>query len=141
MRNITREFNDIGEKITIQLSYKDMEVSELPKSCMNCPVGFMFKNCGREYPLGENRPSTCKLKLINILGEAVTIKQVNGQLPMSYYRYTNYGDIIFFDCKGIGIQNVCLETDLLSIAELKAMELVQKRCDKLLVNIEEIIKS
>lgn len=66
MVKITREFNDIGEKITIQLSYKDMEVSEMPESCMSCPVGFMSEECGREYPIGKTRPETCKLKLFDI---------------------------------------------------------------------------
>ena len=66
MRTITREFNDIGEKITIQLEYGDLEVSKLPDRCEACPVGFMLHNCGREYPMGESRPKTCKLKVINL---------------------------------------------------------------------------
>ena len=43
MRTITREFNNIGEKITIQLKYEDLEVSKLPDRCQECPVGFMSK--------------------------------------------------------------------------------------------------
>lgn len=68
---IKREFNNIGEKITItaQLKYEDLEVYELPESCHQCPVGFMSHGCGREIPLtpkGKGRPSTCKLKKVSI---------------------------------------------------------------------------
>ena len=66
MRTITREFNDIGEKITIQLKYEDLEVSKLPDRCQECPIGFMLHGCGIEYPMSEARPETCKLKLINL---------------------------------------------------------------------------
>lgn len=68
MRTVTREFNDIGEKITIeiQLKYEDLEVSKLPERCQACPVGFMAHNCGREYPMSETRPETCKLQLIDL---------------------------------------------------------------------------
>ena len=66
MKTVTKEFNDIGEKITIQLKYEDLEVSKLPDRCEACPVGFMCHNCGREYPMSETRPKTCKLKLINL---------------------------------------------------------------------------
>ena len=71
MRTVTREFNDIGEKITIQLKYEDLEVSKLPDRCQNCPVGFMSHNCGREYPMSETRPKTCKLKLIDLTNEFI----------------------------------------------------------------------
>ena len=64
---ISREFNDIGEKVTIQLKYEDLEISKLPESCMECPVGFMSHNCGRKVPLTEERPDSCKLKVIQIL--------------------------------------------------------------------------
>ena len=66
---IKREFNNIGEKITItaQLKYEDLEVYELPESCYQCPVGFMNHGCGREIPLTpKGRPSTCKLKKVSI---------------------------------------------------------------------------
>ena len=66
MRTVIREFNDTGEKITIQLKYEDLEVSKLPDRCQECPVGFMSNNCGREYPMSEVRPKTCKLKLIDL---------------------------------------------------------------------------
>ena len=66
MKIITREFNNIGEKITIQLKYEDLEVSKLPDKCQACPVGFMSHNCGRQYPMSEARPETCKLKLIDL---------------------------------------------------------------------------
>lgn len=64
-REITRKFNDIGEVITIQLKYEDMEVSQYPESCYECPFGFMKHGCGREVPLMANgRPKTCKLRLV-----------------------------------------------------------------------------
>lgn len=69
-KNIIREFNNIGEKVTIQiqLKYDDMEVSKLPESCYQCPVGFMYRGCGREKVLAcDGRPKTCKLKLVDIL--------------------------------------------------------------------------
>ena len=45
-----------------------MEVSKLPESCYQCPVGFMYRGCGREKVLTcDGRPNTCKLKLVNIL--------------------------------------------------------------------------
>lgn len=68
MRTVTREFNEIGEKITItiQLKYEDLEVSKLPDKCQACPVGFMSHNCGRQYPMSDTRPETCKLKLVNL---------------------------------------------------------------------------
>lgn len=67
-RTILREFNDIGEKITIQLRYQDFEVTKLPEDCTHCPVGFMYQGCGREVPLTKGRrPDTCKLKLVKLL--------------------------------------------------------------------------
>ena len=68
---VKKEFNDMGEKITItttiQLKYEDMEVSQIPESCGKCPIGFMCRDCGREFPLTSNgRPNTCKLKEIDI---------------------------------------------------------------------------
>lgn len=66
MRTVTREFNDIGEKITIQLKYSDLEISKLPDNCNDCPIGFMHQECGREYQMSETRPETCKLKLIDL---------------------------------------------------------------------------
>lgn len=66
-REITRKFNDIGEVITIQLKYEDMEVSQFPESCYKCPIGFMRRGCGREVPLtSDGRPDTCKLKEVDI---------------------------------------------------------------------------
>ena len=56
----------LEKKITIQLKYEDLEVSKLPDRCQKCPVGFMSHNCGREYPMSETRPKTCKLKLIDL---------------------------------------------------------------------------
>ena len=66
MRTVEREFNDIGEKITIQLSYEDLEVSKLHDRCQECQIGFMSHNCGREYPMSETRPKTYKLKLLDL---------------------------------------------------------------------------
>ena len=70
MYDIKVEYNDIGQKITIQTKYKDLEVFRFPKSCTNCPAGFMEYNCGRNCPMTKNdhlrRPDTCKLKLINL---------------------------------------------------------------------------
>lgn len=69
VKEIKREFNDIGEKITIQiqLKYEDLEVCKFPKSCSSCPVGFMKYGCGREVPLSYNgRPKTCRLKEVDI---------------------------------------------------------------------------
>lgn len=66
MITVTREFNDIGEKITIQLKYSDLEISKLPDNCNDCPIGFMHQECGKEYPISEVRPKTCKLKLIDL---------------------------------------------------------------------------
>ena len=69
VKEIKREFNDIGEKITIeiQMKYEDLEIYKLPKSCQHCPVGFMKHGCGREVPLTYNgRPETCKLTEIDI---------------------------------------------------------------------------
>ena len=84
MKIITREFNNIGEKITIQLKYEDLEVSKLPDQCQKCPVGFMSKNndCGREYPMSETRPKTCKLKLIDLTNEFIKreiIRRINNE--------------------------------------------------------------
>lgn len=68
-REVKREFNSVGELITItvQLKYEDMEVSQYPESCYECPFGFMQHGCGREVPLSsDGRPKTCKLKQVNI---------------------------------------------------------------------------
>ena len=46
MKIITREFNNIGEKITIQLKYEDLEVSKLPDRCEACPVGLCVITVG-----------------------------------------------------------------------------------------------
>lgn len=70
MYDIKMEHNDVGQKITIQMKYEDLEVLKFPASCTGCPVGFMKHDCGRNYPMkaedGLKRPSTCKLKLINL---------------------------------------------------------------------------
>lgn len=70
MYDIKMEHNDVGQKITIQMKYEDLEVLKFPASCTGCPVGYMKYNCGRNYPMkaedGLKRPSTCKLKLINL---------------------------------------------------------------------------
>ena len=64
-REVKRKFNDFGEEITIQLKYEDLEVSQYPNSCYECPVGFMSHSCGREVPLtADGRPKTCKLRLV-----------------------------------------------------------------------------
>ena len=66
---VKREFNDIGEKVIveIQLKYEDLEVTKFPESCYKCPVGFMSNDCGRTTPLtGDGRPSTCKLQLVDV---------------------------------------------------------------------------
>lgn len=70
MYDIKMEHNDVGQKITIQMKYEDLEVLKFPASCTGCPNGFMKYDCGRNYPMkaedGLKRPSTCKLKLINL---------------------------------------------------------------------------
>ena len=70
MYDIKMEHNDVGQKIIIQMKYEDLEVLKFPASCTGCPNGFMKYNCGRNYPMkaedGLKRPSTCKLKLINL---------------------------------------------------------------------------
>ena len=82
MRTVIREFNDIGEKITIQLKYSDLEISKLPDNCNDCPIGFMHQKCGKEYPISEVRPKTCKLKLID-LDKIVTVEEyMNGVLDI-----------------------------------------------------------
>ena len=64
---IRREFNDIGEKVTIQLTYKDRQISKLPENCAQCPVGYMHGECGTRCGLNvESRPHTCKLKVVDI---------------------------------------------------------------------------
>ena len=47
-------------------------------------VGFMSKNndCGREYPMSETRPKTCKLKLIDLTNEFIKreiIRRINNE--------------------------------------------------------------
>lgn len=67
-KSVKRSFNNIGEKIdiSIQLDYRDMEVTELPLTCARCPVGFMYHDCGRNKELDfDKRADTCKLKLVN----------------------------------------------------------------------------
>lgn len=71
-KEIKKEFNSIGEKITItttiQLKYEDLEISQLPDSCYHCPVGFMSHNCGREVPLTcDGIPGTCKLRKVDLV--------------------------------------------------------------------------
>lgn len=79
-QKITREFNNIGEKITIQLSYSDMEITKLPESCYECPVGYMCQSCGRTVPLMvDGRPDTCKLKEVRIIKEFANDKDSGSQ--------------------------------------------------------------
>lgn len=66
MKEVTKEFNYTGERVTIQLRYSDLEVSEFPKNCSNCPVGFRLHDCGIEFPIKNTRPKTCKLKLVKL---------------------------------------------------------------------------
>lgn len=68
--NNKREFNSIGEKVTItmevQLDYRDLQITELPKACYACPVGYMDHDCGRRVPMDEDgRSPNCKLKLVS----------------------------------------------------------------------------
>lgn len=65
-----REFNSTGEKITItteiQLKYQDLQITELPKACYACPVGYMDHDCGRRIPLDKDgRSPKCKLNLVS----------------------------------------------------------------------------
>ena len=67
---VKREFNDIGEKITIevQLKYEDKQVSMMLSNCGYCPVGFRCNGtCGGPRSADWVRPGTCKLQEINIV--------------------------------------------------------------------------
>lgn len=61
---------DLGQSVTIQTKYDDMEVVVLPESCYECPVGYMSKDCGRNVPWTDEdlqrRPDTCKLKQVDL---------------------------------------------------------------------------
>lgn len=73
-----RKFNN-DHTVTINLSFtfdtSEFVIDELPKSCSQCPVGYMCNNdnndklhipCGRRIPLDEDiRSPDCKLKTIN----------------------------------------------------------------------------
>ncbi len=51
--------------IKIEIPYSDLKCFKLPKSCGNCPVGYMECGCGRNVPFTsidyEKRPESCKL--------------------------------------------------------------------------------
>lgn len=100
MYDIKMEHNDVGQKITIQMKYEDLEVLKFPASCTGCPVGFMKCDCGRNIPMkaedGLKRPSTCKLKLINLkqlYEKDIDINRMKKMIAflaqMLYYQSTN----------------------------------------------------
>lgn len=77
---IIREFYPDGQddsvRITITKSYTfkltDFVIDELPRSCQQCPVGYMScpgHPCGRNVPWTDidykQRPATCKLRTID----------------------------------------------------------------------------
>lgn len=56
-----------GKKYDIPLKFHYTHV--MPKSCADCPVGYMQFQCGRNIPFEESdyktRPDTCKLRLLD----------------------------------------------------------------------------
>lgn len=56
-----------GKRYDIPLKFHYTHV--MPKSCADCPVGYMAFECGRNTPFKDadytTRPDTCKLKLID----------------------------------------------------------------------------
>lgn len=58
-----------NEGVSILFPYKEGLVAEFPKNCNDCPVGFRCDiegGCGIPDYNSNHRPSTCKLKLLNI---------------------------------------------------------------------------
>lgn len=70
--NISRGYDSNGSflKLELHIPYSDLKTFKFPKSCINCPVGFMDCGCGRNVPFMDEdctkRPSTCKLEQIFI---------------------------------------------------------------------------
>lgn len=75
------EFNDIGQKLTLelQLKYGDLSVFEYPRNCYECPVGFHSNGlkCGRNVSFKREdagcRPETCKLVKVEPFKTGITV--------------------------------------------------------------------
>lgn len=71
MFNYEVKNTDLGQSVTIQTKYDDMEVVVFPENCYKCPVGYHHgSECGRNVPWtdvdAQRRPDTCKLKQIDL---------------------------------------------------------------------------
>ena len=80
--SINDHFNDIGEKIIIeiQLKYDDMIVFDKLPACSDCPFAFMHKSaCGDDGIINEHgRKDTCRLTAIDIDFNAVVKELLEG---------------------------------------------------------------
>ena len=58
----------IGQVLTLRLPFASTKVFKLPKSCIECPVGYHSEDCGRSFPFSEDNhiklPENCKLSII-----------------------------------------------------------------------------
>lgn len=82
--NINNGYDSNGAflKLEVHVPYSELKTFKLPKSCSNCPVGFMDHGCGRNIPFvdedSKKRPVTCKLEPIFIEDIMKMISRIEG---------------------------------------------------------------
>lgn len=69
-----------------------------------------------------------------------TIRSINKPIRMSIHKYVGCGDLLYFTCSELGIDNVGLNTEDFDEAEIKAMGVLKSRCDALVAKVETILQ-
>lgn len=69
-----------------------------------------------------------------------TIRSIDKPIRMSIHKYVGCGNLLYFTCFELGINNVGLNTEDFDEAEVKAMEILKNRCDALVSKVESILK-
>lgn len=95
MFNYEVKNTDLGQSVTIQTKYDDMEVVVFPENCYKCPVGYHHgSECGRNVPWtdvdAQRRPDTCKLKQID-LNKLLGYKENSDEVDMvRFYKILSF---------------------------------------------------
>lgn len=69
-----------------------------------------------------------------------TIRSIDKPIRMSIHKYAGCGNLLYFTCSELGINNADLHTEDFDEAEIKAMEILKNRCDALVSKVETILK-
>ena len=69
-----------------------------------------------------------------------TIRSIDKPIRMSIHKYVGCGNLLYFTCSELGINNVGLNTEDFDEAEIKAMEVLKSRCDALVAKVETVLQ-